>query len=168
VGSILSSDRHLILNPHDRSIVNGLRDDDEESYWNRTSFVSEHSVRDEGVQVFFREHGRTGSKDSQSSFLSRKSRKATQGEKRPDTKVRRIFKAESIRVPSILLLHQVFFSSSAQIGRLIDNLSQDADAGSFNILHTAHNGTSVQPDPTHWTVEERLEHMLNSLGTSAS
>jgi hypothetical protein len=59
--------------------------------------------------------------------------------------------------------HQVFFSSSAQIGRLIDNLSHGAEAGSFNIMPTAHNRT---PDPAHWTVEERLEHMLSSLGTS--
>jgi serine/arginine repetitive matrix protein 2 len=77
--------------PYDnrRSIVNGLRDDDEESFYgNRASFVSEYSLRDEGVQVFFKEHGRTGSKDSQSSsFLSRK--KATQASsKRPDTKVK--------------------------------------------------------------------------------
>ena len=74
-----------------RSIVNGLRDDDEESFYgNRASFVSEYSLRDnEGVQVFFKEHGRKGSKDSQaSSFLSRK--KPTQGSKRPETKVRRI------------------------------------------------------------------------------
>jgi hypothetical protein len=71
---------------HDRSIVNGLRDEDEESYYgNRASFVSEYSVRDEGMQVFFKEHGRTGSKDSQSSFLSRK--KSTQASKRPETKV---------------------------------------------------------------------------------
>lgn len=72
-----------------RSIVNGLRDDDEESFYgNRASFVSEYSLRDEGVQVFFKEHGRTGSKDSQSSsFLSRK--KATQASsKRPETKVK--------------------------------------------------------------------------------
>jgi serine/arginine repetitive matrix protein 2 len=127
------------------SIVSGLRDDDEDSsYGNRASFVSEYSLRDEGVQVFFKEHGRTGSKDSQSSFLSRK--KATQGPKRPETKV--------------------FFSSSTQIGRLIDNLSHGAESGSFNILPNAHNAASFQPDPVHWTVEERLEHMLNSLGTS--
>jgi hypothetical protein len=85
---IKSNDTEL---PYDncRSIVNGLRDDDEESsYGNRASFVSEYSLRDEGVQVFFKEHGRTGSKDSQSSsFLSRK--KATQASsKRPDTKVK--------------------------------------------------------------------------------
>jgi hypothetical protein len=70
-----------------RSIVNGLRDDDEESFYgNRASFVSEYSLRDnDGVQVFFKEHGRTGSKDSQASFLSRK--KTPQGPKRPETKV---------------------------------------------------------------------------------
>lgn len=74
-----------------RSIVNGLRDDDEESvYGNRASFVSEYSLRDnEGVQVFFKEHGRKGSKDSQASFLSR-NKKTTQASKRPETKVRRI------------------------------------------------------------------------------
>lgn len=63
---------------------------------------------------------------------------------------------------------KVFFSSSTQIGRLIDNLSHGADAGSFNILPTANanNAASFQADPAHWSVEERLEHMLNSLGTS--
>jgi len=129
------------------SIVNGLRDDDEESiYGNRASFVSEYSLRDnDGVQVFFKEHGRTGSKDSQASFLSRK-KTTPQGPKRPETKV--------------------FFSSATQIGRLIDNLSQGAEAGSFNILPTARNGASSQSDSTHWTVEERLEHMLNPHGTA--
>ncbi|KAI0303487.1 hypothetical protein B0F90DRAFT_1809676 [Multifurca ochricompacta] len=60
----------------------------------------------------------------------------------------------------------VFFSSSAQIGRLIDSLSHGTEAGSFNILPTTHNPTSIHSDSAHWTVEERLEHMLNSLGTS--
>jgi serine/arginine repetitive matrix protein 2 len=65
---------------------------------------------------------------------------------------------------------QVFFSSSTQIGRLIDNLSHGAEAGSFNILPTAQNGTGTafQPDPAHWTVEERLEHMLNALSPGTS
>jgi serine/arginine repetitive matrix protein 2 len=63
---------------------------------------------------------------------------------------------------------QVFFSSSTQIGRLIDNLSHGAEAGSFNILPTAQNGTAFQPDPAHWTVEERLEHMLNALSPGTS
>jgi serine/arginine repetitive matrix protein 2 len=61
---------------------------------------------------------------------------------------------------------QIFFSSSTQIGRLIDNLSQGADSGSFNILPNASNGASSPSDSMHWTVEERLEHMLNSLGTA--
>ncbi|KAI0259943.1 hypothetical protein BC834DRAFT_590323 [Gloeopeniophorella convolvens] len=129
------------------SIVNGLRDDDEESFYgNRASFVSEYSLRDEGVQVFFKEHNRTGSKDSQASFLSR--RKTLQNPKRPETKV--------------------FFSSSAMIGRLIDNLSSGAEAGSFNILPTAQNPPSVHSDSSaHWTVEERLEHMLGTIETSS-
>ena len=75
-----------------RSIVNGLRDPDaleaEESFYgNRASFLSEYSMRDdEGVQVYFKEHARKGSKDSASSFLSRRK---TQQEpsKRPETKV---------------------------------------------------------------------------------
>ena len=86
-----------MVTPHNRSIVNGLRDDDEESFYgNRTSFVSEYSVRDDGVQMFFKEHGRTGSKDSQSSFLSRK--RPSQAQKRPETKVRSILKSRWIRV----------------------------------------------------------------------
>jgi serine/arginine repetitive matrix protein 2 len=81
--------------PHARSTVSGLRDDEDSLYGNRASFVSEYSLRDEGVQVFFKEHGRTGSKDSQSSFLSRKkATTTTQGPKRPETKVRRIFKIQ--------------------------------------------------------------------------
>ncbi|KAI0048567.1 hypothetical protein FA95DRAFT_1517317 [Auriscalpium vulgare] len=129
------------------SIVNGLRDDDAESFYgSRASFMSEYSLRDEGVQLFFKEHGRKTSKDSQSSFLSR--RRTTQGvPKRPETKV--------------------FFSSAAQIGRLIDNLSHGADAGSFNIAPTAPHANSFHSESSaHWTVEERLERMLGSLTTS--
>ncbi|KAI0060804.1 hypothetical protein BV25DRAFT_1827349 [Artomyces pyxidatus] len=130
------------------SIVNGLRDDDAESFYgNRASFVSEYSLRDasEGVQLFFKEHGRKASKDSNTSFLSR--RKTTQGQpKRPETKV--------------------FFSSSTQIGRLIDNLSQGTDAGSFNITPSANAVSFHSESSAHWTVEERLEHMLGSLATS--
>jgi serine/arginine repetitive matrix protein 2 len=131
--------------------------------------VSEYSVRDEGMQVFFKEHGRTGSKDSQSSFLSRK--KSTQASKRPDTKVSWDLQIQmGLGFRCSITRRQVFFSSSAQIGRLIDNLSHGADSGSFNIVpptHGAtHDATSFQSDPPHWTVEERLEHMLNSLATS--
>ncbi|KAI0318345.1 hypothetical protein OF83DRAFT_34164 [Amylostereum chailletii] len=136
------------------SIVNGLRDDDTESFYgNRSSFVSEYSLRDssDGVQLFFKEHGRKSSKDSASSFLSR--RKTHQGgqggSKRPETKV--------------------FFSSSAQIGRLIDNLSQGTDSGSFNVVPTSsHTATSYHSESSaHWTVEERLEHMLGSMNGSS-
>jgi serine/arginine repetitive matrix protein 2 len=85
--------------------VNGLRDDDDESFYgSRASFVSEYSFRDEGMQVFFKEHGRKGSKDSQSSFLSRKKATAAQAQKRPETRVHLIFKFERIRVALIFPL----------------------------------------------------------------
>ncbi|THH16460.1 hypothetical protein EW146_g4182 [Bondarzewia mesenterica] len=132
------------------SIVNGLRDDDAESFYaNRASFVSEYSFREpssEGVQLFFKEHGRKTSKDSNSSLLSR--RKTAQGPKRPETKV--------------------FFSSSAQIGRLIDNLSQGLEAGSFNIVPAEPTVASSMHSESdgQWTVEERLDQMLGSMGTS--
>lgn len=130
------------------SIVNGLRDDDLESvYASRTSLASEYSLRDntEGLQVFVKEHGRSTSKGSGSSFLSRK--KPSQSKNRPETKV--------------------FYSSSTHIGRLIESLSQGMDAGSFNF-------GSIPPDRStpssfhsdtdmHWTVEEKLEHMLGSM-----
>lgn len=68
----------------DRSIVNGLRDDDAESFYdNRASFASEYSG--DGVKVFFKEHGRKTSKSSNSSFLSRK--KQPSSSLRPETKV---------------------------------------------------------------------------------
>jgi len=130
------------------SIVNGLRDDDLESaYASRTSLSSEYSSRDnnEGLQVFVKDHGRSTSKGSSSSFLSRK--KPSQNKSRPDTKV--------------------FYSSSAHIGRLIESLSQGMDAGSFNFGNlppdrstpsSIHSDTDAQ-----WTIEEKLEHMLGSI-----
>ncbi|KAK7014989.1 hypothetical protein R3P38DRAFT_2998808 [Favolaschia claudopus] len=137
------------------SIVNGLRDEDDDldSYANRASFASEYSVREgsgDGVQVFFKEHGRKGSGGGGgSSFLPR--RKTLISKSRPETKV--------------------FYSSSAQIGRLIENMSQGMEAGSFNILPTlptrplGHSTTSSLSETTdnNWTVEERLEHMLHGL-----
>lgn len=128
------------------SIVNGLRDedDDADAYANRASFASEYSIREggDGVQVFFKEHGRKG---SSSSFLPRK--KPVPGNSRPETKV--------------------FYSSSAQIGRLIENLSQGMEAGSFNILPNHQLGhstaSSLSETDINWTVEERLEHMLHGL-----
>jgi len=64
----------------------------------------------------------------------------------------------------------VFYSSSAQIGRLIENLSQGMESGSFNFLPNHRPGHSTSSSLTesdmHWTVEERLEHMLGSMGTN--
>ncbi|KAJ6455728.1 hypothetical protein C8R45DRAFT_585902 [Mycena sanguinolenta] len=125
------------------SIINGLRDEDDDldGYANRASFTSEYSAG-EGVQVFFKEHGRKG---SGSSFLPR--RKTLIAKSRPETKV--------------------FYSSSAQIGRLIENMSQGMEAGSFNILPTHPLGhstsSSLSENEMNWTVEERLEHMLHGL-----
>lgn len=73
-----------------RNIVNGLRDGDDESiYTGRTSFESEYSTREPGpdnLQVFVKEHTRSGSKGSiASSFVSKK--KPLQGKTRPETKV---------------------------------------------------------------------------------
>ncbi|KAI0373308.1 hypothetical protein BV20DRAFT_804940 [Pilatotrama ljubarskyi] len=142
------------------SIVNGLRDDDGESYYgDRASFYSEYSVKDtnENVKLFFKEHERKSSKGSTSSFLSRKKPPQPKGTARPETKV--------------------FFSSSAQIGRLIENLSRGMDAGSFNIMpgqggrsqgpvgHSTSSSLGSEAD-MRWTVEERLEHMLGSMGAS--
>ena len=70
-----------------RSIVNGLRDDDAESFYdNRASFASEYSGEG-GFRVFFKEHGRKGSKGSNTSLLSRKKHQASTSQ-RPETKVR--------------------------------------------------------------------------------
>ena len=73
----------------DRQIVNGLRDEDAESiYTGRTSFASEYD-NDDSVQLYFKEHQRSGSQGSQSSFFSR--RKSVKGkgggQVRPETKV---------------------------------------------------------------------------------
>jgi len=74
-----------------RSIVNGLRGDDSESFYgDRASFASEYSLRDgpnEGVQLHFKEHARSGSKGSTSSFVSSKKQGMVN---RPETKVRRL------------------------------------------------------------------------------
>ncbi|KIJ68939.1 hypothetical protein HYDPIDRAFT_105474 [Hydnomerulius pinastri MD-312] len=134
------------------SIVNGLRDDDIESlYANRTSLGSEYSTREngDGLQIFVKEHARSTSKGSNSSFLSRK--KTSQSKNRPETKV--------------------FYSSSTQIGRLIESLSQGMDAGSFNFVpnHPPDRSapSSFHSDADmHWTVEERLEHMLGTMRNS--
>ena len=60
---------------------------------------------------------------------------------------------------------QVFYSSTAQIGRLIENLSQGlgVDSGSFNIVPGAGAPRSYHSESSaNWTVEERIERMLAS------
>ncbi|KZT28525.1 hypothetical protein NEOLEDRAFT_1145744 [Neolentinus lepideus HHB14362 ss-1] len=128
------------------SIVNGLRDDDGESiYASRASFLSEYSLHDssqDGMQVFFKEHGRKSSKSSSTSYLSKKT---PLGQNRPETKV--------------------FYSSPAQIGRLIENLSRGMDAGSFNFA--SRGGPDHSEAEMNWTVEERLEYMLGTMAHSS-
>ncbi|KAF8803510.1 hypothetical protein BYT27DRAFT_7303490 [Phlegmacium glaucopus] len=137
------------------SIVNGLRDADDESiYTGRTSFASEYSTREpgnDGGSIFVKEHGRSGSRGSAPSFSSKK--KPQQGKIRPETKV--------------------FHSSSAQIGRLIESLSQGVDSGSFNFLpnmpgrgpgHSA--SSSLSTNDINWTVEERLDRMLGAMNNN--
>lgn len=65
----------------------------------------------------------------------------------------------------------MFYSSSNQIGRLIENLSEGQEAGSFNFLPSGAAGHTSSPSfgsesDMQWTVEERLEHMLGSIGSS--
>ncbi|KAF8631450.1 hypothetical protein AX17_005127 [Amanita inopinata Kibby_2008] len=139
------------------SIVNGLRDEyDESVYGGRTSFVSEYSTREgnaDDVEVYVKEHRRTGSKSSASSYVSR--RRLMQGKARPETKV--------------------YYSTPAHIGHLIETLSHGMDTGSFNLLstsshgpgHSASSSLSISPstNDAHWTIEERLDRMLDSIAS---
>ncbi|KAI5124490.1 hypothetical protein M0805_003017 [Coniferiporia weirii] len=132
------------------SIVNGLRADDAESiYPRRGSLDSEYSSvppnDGDTEQLFFKEHMRTGSKGSSvSNFAKRRSQAAN----RPETKV--------------------FYSSSAHIARLIEQLSHNTEAASFNIRpkdapvseHSRSGSLQTESD-VHWTVEENLEHTLD-------
>jgi serine/arginine repetitive matrix protein 2 len=151
--------------------VNGLRDDDTESFYgNRASFASEYSLREsnsEGVQVYFKEHARSSSRGSINPLVPRK-KQPSPGLNRPETKVRFLTSCVSEAAePSGI---QVFFSSSAHIGRLIENLSKGLDSGSFNILPNQPQSHATTPSlgsesDVRWTVEERLEHMLGSMGS---
>lgn len=146
-----------------RSIVKGLRDDEEEEYGygNRASFASEYSNGD-GMQVAFKEHARSGSKGSVSSAVSRKA----QGKNRPETKVNLPMIDTFNHLSDCDIIIQVYFSSSAHIGRLIEGLSQGKEAASFNFI-PSHRGVghsaSSSLSTTDWTVEERLEQMLGSI-----
>ncbi|PCH38460.1 hypothetical protein WOLCODRAFT_115527 [Wolfiporia cocos MD-104 SS10] len=139
------------------SIVNGLRDDDGESFYgDRASFVSDYSRRDsanEGLKLFFKGHEKKSSKGSNASFSLRKRPQPQSAAMRPETKV--------------------YFSTSAHIGRLIDNLSRGVDAGSFNIAPErapplpGHSASSVgsEADTHSLTVEEKLEQMIGSISS---
>lgn len=129
------------------SIVNGLREDDAESFHaSRTSSPDYSRENRDDMQIFVREHARSASKGSSSSFVSLK--KAYQGKNRPETKI--------------------YYSSSAQIGRLIENLSQGMDSGSFNFI-PGHLSDRSSPasfqsgGDGHLTVEERLEQLLGAM-----
>ncbi|KAJ7582846.1 hypothetical protein C8J56DRAFT_955897 [Mycena floridula] len=129
------------------SIVNGLRDDDSDSvYHGRASFASEYEP-DEGMKVFFKEHARNSSKGSGSSFVSRKK---PQTDQRPNT--------------------QIYVTPSAHIGRLIEDLSQGLEAGSFNFAAAngfGHSATSsMSENELNWSVEERLDRMLGAMRAS--
>lgn len=128
------------------SIVNGLREDDVESFnASRTSSPDCARENRDDVQIFVKEHARSTSKGSSSSFSLKK---AYQGKNRPETKI--------------------YYSSSAQIGRLIENLSQGMDSGSFNFIPNHHSDRSSPSSfqsggDGHWTVEERLEQLLGAM-----
>lgn len=88
----LSTDQFKVLSFF-RNIVNGLRDDDGDSFYgDRSSFVSEYSRRDsvgDGLRLFFKGHEKKGSKGSNASTSTRK-RPYPKPSARPETKVRLI------------------------------------------------------------------------------
>lgn len=159
-----------------RNIVNGLRDDDGESFYgDRSSFVSEYSRREstsDGLRLFFKGHEKKGSKGSNVSTSTRK-RQYSKPSARPETKVSLIRPLAALLL--VLTLSQVFFSSSTHIGQLIDNLSRGVDAGSFNIApehsqarvgHSTSSSIGSEQD-ARWTLEERrLQQLLGSLGSA--
>lgn len=63
---------------------------------------------------------------------------------------------------------QVYMTPSAQIGRLVEDLSQGMEAGSFNFsgAHGHSTTSSISENDVNWTVEERLEHMLGAMRNS--
>ena len=160
--------------------MNGLRADDAESIYNhRVSVASAFSeAPPEGdtssEHLFFKEHARTSSKGSnRSNMLQRKGTLTGPSKNRPETKVSsvRIMVAAGRGLTRIVV--KVFYSSTAHIARLIEQLSQKADAGSFNIKPTknpgghSHSGSLQSEVDQHWTVEERLDHMLGVVGSAS-
>ena len=140
-------------------------DDEDDSltiFRNRASVWSQQSsIPSEDYQMTFKSHRRLSSKASNSS-----SRRG-QGPSRPETKV---CSFASICLQK-LTPRKVFFSSAANIERMIESMSKGIDAGSFNIVPNtpvAANGFSQQQQQqqqpeANWTVEERLEHLLTHI-----
>ncbi|KAL1748097.1 hypothetical protein HDZ31DRAFT_30346 [Schizophyllum fasciatum] len=135
------------------SIVDGLRDDDRESlYTGRASFASEYSVGGDSMQVTFKDR--------------------TQGNKRQS--LRSSAFGSSLKPPSAPAAAaarpetKVFYSSTAQIGRLIEQLANSgSEAGAFNFMQNpnsqSQSSSFMSSTDSNWTVEERLEHMLGSM-----
>ncbi|KZT56430.1 hypothetical protein CALCODRAFT_555942 [Calocera cornea HHB12733] len=103
------------------SVVDGLRAgiSDENDEDDRSSFGSDFSAvppsRDEAVQLFVRGHKRNeSSRGSSISIPSRRRPAPFSAQPRPETKV--------------------YFSSTAQISSLIENISRGLESGSFNIV----------------------------------
>ncbi|KAL1680857.1 hypothetical protein EV122DRAFT_206859 [Schizophyllum commune] len=135
------------------NIVDGLRDDDRESTYNvRASFASEYSIGGDSMQVTFKDRSQGGKRQSlrNSAFgSSLKPPSAPAGPaSRPETKV--------------------FYSSTAQIGRLIEQLANSgSEAGAFNFLQNpnsqSQSSSFMSSTDSNWTVEDRLEHMISSM-----
>ena len=120
-----------------------------------------------------KEHSRSGSKGSALSLASKKKPQQPLGKVRPETKV--CFYHQTLLPILIDTRYKVFHSSSAQIGRLIESLSQGVDAGSFNFLPTMPNrgpghsaSSSLSTNDINWTVEERLDRMLGAMNNRTS
>jgi len=101
--------------------------------------------------------------------------------KRNPSKGKYVLKQRYVFLPSNLVFClvearcKVFHSSSAQIGRLIESLSQGVDSGSFNFLPNAPNrgpghsaSSSLSTNDINWTVEERLDRMLGAMNNNNS
>jgi len=87
-----------------------------------------------------------------------------------DPKLRWVTREPSDMPQLRLLLFQVFYSTSTQIGQLIENLSQGMDAGTFNFApsptrygHSAQSSLSTNDI----SMEDRLELLLGSLTRSS-
>ncbi|EJD05954.1 uncharacterized protein FOMMEDRAFT_132375 [Fomitiporia mediterranea MF3/22] len=178
------------------SIVNGLRADDVESiYQRRGSVDSDYSsmpLQDsESEQLFFKEHARTGSKGSNisiSNFARRKSQQAA----RPETKV---FHSSSTHIGR--LIEQLARNTEAatfnikpnphthnkqgSVGSVGNTSTLQSHSQPFSHSHIAgggghsHSGSlqtmmttgTTSDSDTNWTVEERLERMLDSVNPSS-